>query len=181
MRILVGHASRHGSTVGIAERIAVELRAAGHEVDCRHVKEVRDVAGYDAFVIGAAAYMYHWMKDATRFVKRHRRTLENRPTWLFSSGPLGTDTVDEEGRDVLEVSRPKEFDDLEASISPIDTQIFFGAWDPQAQPVGAAERLVRLMPAARDAIPAGDFRDWTAIEAWAQEIASTLEHKGEQE
>jgi hypothetical protein len=49
-------------------------------------------------VIGAAAYMFHWLKDATRFVKRHHRLLAERPVWLFSSGPLGTDLVDEDGR-----------------------------------------------------------------------------------
>jgi menaquinone-dependent protoporphyrinogen oxidase len=31
------------------------------------------------------------------------------------------------------------------------------------------------MPAARDILPAGDFRDWPAIEAWAREIAAALE------
>ena len=30
------------------------------------------------------------------------------------------------------------------------------------------------MPAARNALPAGDFRDWTAIDAWANTIADEL-------
>jgi menaquinone-dependent protoporphyrinogen oxidase len=30
------------------------------------------------------------------------------------------------------------------------------------------------MPAARDALPSGDFRDWPAIDAWADEIADAL-------
>jgi menaquinone-dependent protoporphyrinogen oxidase len=30
------------------------------------------------------------------------------------------------------------------------------------------------MPAARAALPAGDFRDWPAIEAWAAQIAAEL-------
>jgi len=37
-----------------------------------------------------------------------------------------------------------------------------------------SERLVRLMPAARNVLPAGDFRDWDAIETWAREIAAEL-------
>jgi hypothetical protein len=37
-----------------------------------------------------------------------------------------------------------------------------------------SERLVALMPAARDALPEGDFRDWPEIEAWAAEIARAL-------
>jgi menaquinone-dependent protoporphyrinogen oxidase len=30
------------------------------------------------------------------------------------------------------------------------------------------------MPAARGALPAGDFRDWPAIDAWAAQIAAEL-------
>ncbi len=30
------------------------------------------------------------------------------------------------------------------------------------------------MPAARNALPKGDFRDWPAIDAWADEIAHEL-------
>ena len=52
--------------------------------------------------------------------------------------------------------------------------MFFGAWDPSAPPIGMAERLVRLMPASKDSMPGGDFRDWAAIDAWAAEIAADL-------
>jgi menaquinone-dependent protoporphyrinogen oxidase len=30
------------------------------------------------------------------------------------------------------------------------------------------------MPATRDALPAGDFRDWPVIDAWAAQIAAEL-------
>ena len=36
------------------------------------------------------------------------------------------------------------------------------------------ERITQLMPAARNALPAGDFRDWEAIDAWAGTIADEL-------
>jgi len=175
MRVLVAYASRHGATKGIAERIAESLRGAELKAEARSVKEIRDVAGYDAFVIGSAAYMFHWLKEATQFAKRHRAVLAARPLWLFSSGPLGTALVDEQGRDVFETTRPKEFDELEASLHPRGTRIFFGAWDPEAPPIGMAERLMRVAPASKTAIPGGDFRDWAAIDAWAAEIAGELQ------
>jgi len=87
MLTLVTYASRHGSTRGIAERIAERLRAHGLDADVRPAAEVRDASRYEAFVVGAAAYMFHWLKDATTFVKRNRALLAERPTWLFSSGP----------------------------------------------------------------------------------------------
>ena len=173
--VLVGYASRHGATRGIAERIGTRLRDAGLEADVRPVAEVGDLAGYDAFVIGGAAYMFHWLKDATDFVKRHRATLAERPVWLFSSGPLGSDTVDKEGRDVLVTTVPKEFEELRALVHPRGEHVFFGAWDPAYPAVGLTEKLVRRMPAMKDAMPAGDFRDWSAIDAWADTIAAVLQ------
>ena len=175
VKVLVCYASRHGATAGIAERIAATLETSGFDVDCREVGEERDVGRYDAYVVGSAAYMYHWLKDATKFVRRNRKVLANRPVWLFSSGPIGTDLVDDKGQDIFEAMRPKELDELQDMVHPIGTRVFFGAWDPNAAPVGMAERAMKLMPAsAREAIPAGDFRDWTAIEDWAAEIASAL-------
>jgi menaquinone-dependent protoporphyrinogen oxidase len=118
--------------------------------------------------------MFHWLKDATNFVDRNRRLLAGRPTWLFSSGPLGTDATDAQGRDVFEVTAPREFAALQEAVHPRATKVFFGAREADAKPIGLAERLMTLMPAARDALPKGDFRDWTAIDAWADEIAHDL-------
>lgn len=174
MNVLVAYASRHGSTAGIAERIADRLSEAGIAAEARPVKEVGDVNRYDAFVVGSAAYMYRWLKEASSFVKRNNELLAERPVWIFSSGPLGDDPVDAEGKDLLEVSRPKEFEELEQLIQPRGDHVFFGAWDPEAPPVGAAERMLKFMPAAKKAMPSGDFRDWDAIDSWADEIAGTL-------
>lgn len=174
MKVLVCHASRHGSTAGIAERVAERLTTKGYEVDCHAVPDVETVEAYDAFVVGAAAYMFHWLKDATRFVRRHETVLKHRPTWLFSSGPLGTELIDEEGRDVRETSRPKEFDELERLIRPVGTMVFFGKWDPEAPAIGLVERFTGMLPAARESMPSGDFRDWDAIDQWADEIAVSL-------
>lgn len=174
VNVLVAYASRHGSTAEIAERIAAGLRSEGLPCEIHAVNEVGDLTGYDAVVLGSAAYMFHWLKEATSFARKHRDALAERPVWLFSSGPLGTDLVDEDGNDIFEASRPKEFDELAGLIAPRGEQVFFGAWDPEAPAVGMAERMMRFMPAARNALPAGDFRDWAAIDAWATEIASEL-------
>jgi menaquinone-dependent protoporphyrinogen oxidase len=174
MKVLVAYASRHGSTAGIAEGIGAGLRAAGLSVDVSSVGEVRDVSPYDAFVIGSAAYMYHWLKEATSFVKRHRALLVERPVWLFSSGPLGTDLVDKEGNDVFDAARPKEFAEFENVIQPRGDKVFFGAWDPDAPPIGIGEKFLRKMPANQEWMPAGDFRDWPAIDEWATQIAGEL-------
>jgi len=125
-------------------------------------------------VLGSAAYMFHWMKSARKFAARNRSELASKPLWLFSSGPTGTDLVDNKGRDIFEASRPKEFEDLEESLSPRGMKVFFGAYDPDAEAVGMAEKFMNLMPKAKAEIPSGDFRDWDAIDAWADEISASL-------
>ena len=151
------------------------MTAAGLAAEAQPVEDVKDVGSYDAVVLGGAAYMFHWLKPAVRFARRHRKELADRPVWLFSSGPLGTDLVDKDGKNVLETTRPKEFDELTELLHPRGEQVFFGAYDPDASPVGLAERFVKHVPAAQDAaMPAGDFRDWPAIDAWAAQIAAEL-------
>lgn len=175
MSVLVAFSSRHGATQGIAERIADRLRKDGVMAEAIAAADVRDASTYDAFVVGSAAYMFHWLADAARFVQRNRAALAARPLWLFSSGPLGTDPVDAKGRDQLLAAEPKEFAELKESLHPRDARVFFGALDLDAPPIGLAERVTRHLPAAaREAMPAGDFRDWAAIDAWADSIAAAL-------
>ena len=174
MRVLVVYASRHGATQGIAERIAATLGQRGLEVTLRRADEAGDPSTYDAFVIGAAAYAFHWLKDATQFVRRHGDLLAGRPGWIFSSGPLGTEQVDAQGRDVRAGAAPQEFPEIREAIHPRGERIFFGAYDPDAKPIGLMERFMGVVPAAREVLKPGDFREWDAIEAWAGEIAEAL-------
>jgi menaquinone-dependent protoporphyrinogen oxidase len=172
MKILVVYASKHGATKGIAERITTALRLAGHTAEARPAKDVLVPAGFDAFVIGSAAYFGHWQKEATEFVHHHHELLAGRPVWLFSSGPLGTATVDAKGHDVRDAAEPKEIAELRAAVGARDHRVFFGALDPGT--LGACDRLIRALPVGHTLLPEGDFREWTEIDAWAATIASEL-------
>src|SRR5512140_1593975 len=167
MRVLVAYASRHGATKEIAERIGQRLAANGAEVDVRPARDVRDASGYDAVVLGSALYMWHWLSDARDFAQRARKTAAGKPVWLFSSGPFGEETVDKNGRDVLEVAGPKEIDQLCAWLAPREHKVFWGSWDTSYQPVAFMEKVTHAMPGAWKALPAGDKREWPVIEAWA--------------
>ena len=172
MKILVAYASVHGATRAISERIAERLTAAGYETEARPVQTVADPTGYDAVVIGSAAYFGHWQKVASAFVRRNRALLAERPVWLFSSGPLGTEAIDAEGQDVRAVAEPKEFAEFREAVQPRDCRVFFGALNPDG--LGLCERLIRRLPSGRTLLPAGDFRDWPVIESWADAIAREL-------
>lgn len=177
MRVLVAYATKHGTTAEIAEHIAETLIENGLGAQARPVDEVELLRGYDAVIIGGAIYMSHWLKPAVRFAKRHGPVLAALPVWLFCSGPVGGETVDEEGNDVLESARPEEFDELAELLKTRGEQVFFGAYDPDQAPVGISERLSRSFAAAKDTLPSGDFRDWDSIRVWATQIADELKRE----
>jgi menaquinone-dependent protoporphyrinogen oxidase len=161
MTVLVAYASKHGSTQGIAERIAEKLRQMGEEAEARSVDEVSDPGSYTAFVIGSAIYYGSWLKKATEWVHRNQAVLAGHPVWLFSVGPLGTEVQDTE-------QQPKELAEFQQTIRPREQRIFFGALDHSH--LSFAERV--MVKAVR--APEGDFRDWQVIDAWAASIAHNL-------
>jgi menaquinone-dependent protoporphyrinogen oxidase len=176
MRVLVAYASSTGFTKGIAEFIGERLRQHGTDVDVQEADSVKDLADYDAFVIGSALYNLHWLKEAKNFVSKNRAFLRTRPVWLFSSGPVGSKTTDTQGRDLREVSGPKEIDELREAVEPRDHRVFFGGLDGSrlTGAIGFAYRMARRSQAARESMPEGDFRDWKDIDSWANSIAEAL-------
>jgi len=105
-------------------------------------------------------------------VRRHQPTLLEHQVWLFSSGPLGTESTDADGADIRASTVPAEIAEFTNTVRPIGHRVFFGAIDPEA--LTLPHRLIRKFPGAAEKIPAGDFRDWPEIEAWAREIARSL-------
>ncbi|HET9498255.1 MAG TPA: flavodoxin domain-containing protein [Candidatus Limnocylindria bacterium] len=182
--VQVIYASRHGGTAGIANRIAEVLQAEGVQVTVADAINKPDPGGFDAFVIGSGVYIGSWLKEATEFLERNQTILATRPVWLFSSGPLPGSSEMTEADDPIAVALGpeegpgsggrKRIETLSAAIHPRDHRVFLGAFDPNDPPKSMPERLVRMMPVAKQALPAGDFREWDVIEAWARQIAAEL-------
>jgi menaquinone-dependent protoporphyrinogen oxidase len=160
MHILVTAASKHGATIDIARSVAEILRKDGHVVDVTEPERVLVVKSYDAVVLGSAVYTGHWLDPALGFVERFSDRLQERPVWLFSSGPVGDPPKpDEEPVDVAEVM---------ATTGARGHMLFAGKLDRHN--LGFGERAIAIALRA----PQGDFRDWNDIEAWARDIATEL-------
>jgi menaquinone-dependent protoporphyrinogen oxidase len=162
--ILVGYATRYGSTQEVAEAIAATLREDGLEVDLQPMKLVRSLEGYAGVVLGAPLYMFRWHKDAKSFLSRHRQALEERPVAVFALGPFN---------DV-----PKEWQDVRANLdkelanfswfTPVAIEVFGGKFDP-----AKLDFPYNLVPGLKK-LPVSDIRDWTAIRAWANSLPEKL-------
>ena len=172
MKILVAYATKYGATQGIAERIAAQLIAEGLDAQVKSVTTSPDLAGYDAFVVGSAAFFGKWQKEAHEFVERNKAILAGHPTWFFSSGPVGPDPVDAKGRDQKEAAIPTDFAEFRLAVEPRGERVFFGAFDAGKLPL--LMKAIRIVPATRKVLPEGDYRDWADIDGWAREIAAAL-------
>ncbi len=161
MRVLVAVASRHGATREIGEAIGRTLASSGVEAHVQAFEEAGELAAYDAFVLGSAIYMGRWLEPARDFVEANDETLAARPTWLFSSGPIG-DPPRPAADDAVQI------DAVVAATNARDHRLFAGRLDKSA--LGFGERAMVLAFRVAD----GDYRDWAEIEAWSQEIAAAL-------
>jgi menaquinone-dependent protoporphyrinogen oxidase len=185
-RVLIVHASRHGGSAGIAERIGQVLGSVGVEARVARAADMPDPKGFDGCVVGAGVYMGTWVKDGTDYLDRFAATLADMPVWLFSSGPLpgSSKQPKEPVLDPIEnalgpAEGPgsggrKKVEALVGRIHPREHRVFQGAFDPNDSPKTLAERVVRMMPASKGILPSGDFREWPLIEEWARDIADQL-------
>lgn len=160
MKILVSAASKHGATAEIATAIADELEAQGHHPHLVAPERVSSLDGYDAVVLGSAVYAGRWREEAKDMVDRLHGELQDRPVWLFSSGPLGDPPKPEE--DPVDAQR------VISATGARTHQVFAGRLDRDL--LGFAEKAIVVALRA----PEGDFRDWEQIRTWAVEIATAL-------
>ena len=157
--VLVVFGSKRGGTAGIATAIAETLRSQGLTADCMRAADARDVASYDAVVIGGALYAARWVREARRFVVRHAATLRTRPVWMFSSGPLDDSARRQSIAPVRGVAA------LMAHVGARGHATFGGrlAADATGFPAAAMAKS-----------HAGDWRSWDQIQDWARDIAQTV-------
>src|SRR6185503_15041081 len=102
-------------------------------------------------VLGSAVYLDRWTTEARQFVDLHREGIAGRPTWLFSSGPIGQDIGVErfDASELVEKTRAR------------DHHLFGGRLRKRSLRLG--ERAIAGLLGAQD----GDHREWAAATAWA--------------
>ena len=162
-RILVAYASKCGSTSHVAEAIGETLADGKASVDVVPIVDAPDVSGYDAVIVGSSIRMGEWLPEAVSFVKGNKEELDRVPTAFFTVCLTMREDTPENREIVAGYVAP-----VREIVQPVSEGMFAGALDYAKIPAA-----MRAILKARRA-PAGDFRDWNAIRAWAESLRSNL-------
>jgi uncharacterized protein YjbI with pentapeptide repeats len=162
-RILVAYASVSGSTGEVAETIGQVLDEEGVIVQVRYVGDVTRISAYSAVVLGSSIRVGKWLPEAIRFLETHQEALSRVPVAYFTTCLTMVNDTEESRRTVLAYMEPVL--QKAPQIKPVGLGLFAGSLDPDRQ----------LLPMMHSELaPQGDYRDWEAIRAWAEEIRPAL-------
>jgi menaquinone-dependent protoporphyrinogen oxidase len=160
-KILLAYGTVAGSTAEVAQAIAEEKTPAGVQVDVEPVESVKDLAGYDSVVVGTAVRMFHVLGKTRRFMREHRKELQNVPVAYFLVCLMMGEETPENIQKATDFAKP-----MIATKVPISLGLFGGCIDH--------EKLTDVIGQSMKVLPEQDHRDWDKIRAWAREIYPQL-------
>jgi len=168
-KILVTYASRFGATAGVAEAIVKTLAEKGAQVDVLPMKEVGELNPYQAVVAGSAINAGAWLPEATQFLQAHRNELRQKPFAAFLVCMTLTMKNGEQYRSHISTW----LDPVRAQVRPVSEGLFAGALDISKIP-SRSDRMKFRISVMTGVWKEGDHRDWQAISAWSESLATIL-------
>jgi menaquinone-dependent protoporphyrinogen oxidase len=166
-KVLVAYATKAGATTEVAEEVGKVLTECGLAVEVRAVDKVKSLSAYDAVVLGTAIRMEKPLSEAVNFAKKFKSELANRPLACFSLGVWMREDTPEHREMTRCFLKPL----LSELPEPASLGLFGGRLDySNLSPIWrvlASQDKTGLMQE-------GDWRNWEAIRAWANELAPKL-------
>lgn len=164
--ILVAYASEFGTTGEIAEPIASALCGAGATVDTRQIRNVEDLSGYSAVVIGGAIQYDNWMSEARDFVTRNEDALSRMPVAYFFTCMVLSKPSDK--ADSKADGYAKKLEAVSQRVTPVAVGRFAGVLDYGR--MNLRTRIASKILYTMLRVGPGDYRDWKAIKSWVNEL-----------
>ena len=164
-KTLIVYASRYGSTEDIAQRVGQVLGESGLSVDVQSVADIGSLDDYATVIVGGAIYSGQWDQELIDFVSMHENILRSTPAAMFIVAIRLRENTEEMRESVLGTVEKQRL-----ILDPLTVGFFAGKIDySQLSPI------VRLQ-IQKKSLPEGDFRDWNAIDDWANGLVELLQN-----
>ena len=164
-KVLVVYGTKSGCSQGVAERIGTGLAAKGVEVDVVPAEKAGSPAEYAAVVVGSGVRMGQWHEPARTWVAANGNALKAKPIAFYTVGMTLVSEPDA-------TEKVRAFTDpiiAETGVSPVDVGVFKG------RNTGEGFSFLERTILSAMKTPKGDFRDWTAIDAWTDKVEPQLQ------
>jgi menaquinone-dependent protoporphyrinogen oxidase len=189
-RVAVFFASKEGHTLEIAERITLDLRKDGFDVDLHDVRFplLYELDHYCAAVLAASVHQGNHENEMIRFVKDHRAELERVPTAFISV------SLSEVGAERQEAT-PAEHIQFVADVNKmLDTFFQQTGWHPTyVKPVAGAlsyskynffirfimRRIARKQGAGTDTSRDYDYTNWIGLDKFVEDLSGQIRGKAQ--
>jgi menaquinone-dependent protoporphyrinogen oxidase len=192
-KILVAYATMAGSTADVAQAVGEEISKNGFQVDVLPISDIKDIDTYDGVVVGAPMIM-GWHRDAIRFLRKYRDSFQHIPLAVFAMAMSLTQTGETRVGNVpvyVDNKLPKpprnegslNFRERYATLSNYLHPILKAVHPAKPASIGVfggrleygrlkwwAVLFVMLIIQA----PAGDRRNWQAMQEWSAGIPATF-------
>jgi menaquinone-dependent protoporphyrinogen oxidase len=192
-KILVTYATNAGSTAEVAQVIAEELGKNSAKVEVHQINDVKTVNGYQAVVVGAPMIV-GWHPSAVKFIKKNKQALSRMPVAYFFTAMKLTKSDQHNFKELSisvdpQLAKPPQnpnrmsFKEKHASvdnylppalkaapdIKPVSVGFFGGKLDIMRLKLWQ-KLFIMLVIQAKP----GDFRNWSFIRGWANNLSERL-------
>jgi len=157
-KILVAYASKAGSTIEIANRVAEKITENDKSVDVLPVNKVEDLTAYQAVILGSAIRIGAVLPEVSKFVETNKDILITKSLNVFVVCMTLNEDSEENRKTVSDYLEP-----IRKLVQPANEGLFAGVMD--LTKLNLIERLMMKSMKTQQ----GDFRNWEKIDNWAKE------------